>query len=104
MPLPADIRAFYSASGPMTDLGRHATAARALPRDVSALCAAVQGDLMHHHWAGAYKVELTPAKAMQQHLRDRRDAGVLLANNAAPLGVRREPADRAVGDCRHFAW
>ena len=104
MPLPADIRAFYSASGPMTDLGRHATAARALPRDVSALCAAVQGDLMHHHWAGAYKVELTPAKAMQQHLRGTAATlDVLLANNAAPLGERREPADRAVGVCRHFS-
>ena len=104
MPLPADIRAFYTATGPMTDLGRHAAAARALPRDLAALCAVVQGDLVHHHWAGAYKVELTPAKAMQQHLRGTAATlDVLLANNPAPLGDRREPADRAVGVCRHFS-
>ncbi len=104
MPLPADIRAFYTSTGPMTDLGRHAAAVRALPRDLETLCAVVQGDLMHHHWAGAYKVELTPAKAMQQHLRGAAATlDALLAANAAPLGTRREPVERAVGVCRHFS-
>jgi hypothetical protein len=104
MPLPADIRAFYVATGPMTDPGRHAAAMRALPRDLAALCSVVQGDLVHHHWAGAYKVELTAEKAVQQQLRGAAATlDVLLANNAAPLGERREPADRAVGVCRHFS-
>lgn len=104
MPLPADIRAFYTAAGPMTDPGRHAAAMRALPRDLAALCAIVQGDLMHHHWAGAYKVELTPEKAVQQQLRGAAATlDALLANRAAPLSERREPADRAVGVCRHFS-
>ena len=104
MPLSADIRAFYTAPGPMTDLGRHAAAVDTLPRDLPALCAIVQGDLVHHHWAGAYKVEMTPAKAAQQHLRGAAATlDALLANDPAPLGARREPADRAVGVCRHFS-
>jgi len=104
MPLSAEIRAFYTAPGPMTDLGRHAAAASALPRDLAALCAVVQGDLVHHHWAGAYKVEMTPAKAAQQHLRGAAATlDALLANDPAPLSVRREAADRAVGVCRHFS-
>jgi len=59
---------------------------------------------MHHHWAGAYRVELTPAKAVQQQLRGAAATlDVVLANNPAPLGERRDPADRAVGVCRHFS-
>ncbi|HLK25141.1 MAG TPA: transglutaminase domain-containing protein [Caulobacteraceae bacterium] len=104
MPLPADIRAFYTATGPMTDLGPHAAAARGLPSDIAGLCDVIQGDLVHHHWAGAYKVELTPAKAAQQHLRGAAATlDALLASNPAPLGERREPAERAVGVCRHFS-
>jgi hypothetical protein len=104
MPLPADIRAFYTAAGPMTDPGRHAAAAGALPHDVEALCAVVQGDLIHHHWAGAYGVELTPATAVQQHLRSAAATlDAILAANTAPLDARREPAERAVGVCRHFS-
>src|SRR5579863_8707567 len=98
MPLPAEIRAFYTAAGPMTDPGRHAAAMRDLPNDLAALCAVVQGDLVHHHWAGAYKLKLTPEKAAQQQLRGAAATlDALLANRAAPLGERREPADRAVG-------
>jgi hypothetical protein len=104
MPLPADIRAFYTNPGPMTDPGRHAAAFRGLPRDLAALCAVVQGDLVHHHWAGAYKVELTPAKAVQQQLRGTAATlDALMAARAAPLTERREPIDRAVGVCRHFS-
>jgi hypothetical protein len=104
MPLPAQIRAFYTEAGPMTDLGRHAAAVRALPRDLVALCAVVQGDLLHHHWAGAYKVQLTPVTAMQQHLRGAAATlDALLAANAASLETRREPAERVVGVCRHFS-
>ena len=104
MPLPPDIRAFYTAPGPMTDLGRHAAAATTLPGDIAALCDVIQGDLVHHHWAGAYKVEITPQKAAQQHLRGAAATlDALIANNPAPLGERREPVDRAVGVCRHFS-
>jgi hypothetical protein len=88
----------------MTGLGRHAAAIEALPRDLGALCAIIQGDLLHFHWAGAYQVQLTPERAAQQHLRTSgATLDAILAIDDRPLGQRRAPADRAVGVCRHYA-
>jgi hypothetical protein len=104
MTLSAEIRDFYTRAGPMTELGAHADAIAGLPRDLRALCQIVQGDLLHHHWAGAYDVQLTPEKALQQHLRPATATlDAIIATSGRPLDQRRDPVDRAVGICRHYS-
>ncbi len=104
MKLSPEIRGFTTRPGVMTDLGRHAAAVDALPRDLGALCAVIQGDLLHFHWAGAYQVRLTPERAAQQHLRTAAATlDAILAIDPRPLTEHRAPADRAVGICRHYA-
>jgi hypothetical protein len=104
MPLPAPIREFYLQPGPMTALGRHAGAVAALPGEPAAVATVVQGLMVHHHWAQAYQVEITPKRSEEQHLRPAAAMlDVVLANRAGALGERREAGDRVVGVCRHFS-
>ncbi|HLI67402.1 MAG TPA: transglutaminase-like domain-containing protein [Caulobacteraceae bacterium] len=102
MPLPREIEAFYTTPGPMTALGPHAAAVAALPRDLAGVCGAVQGDMVHFHWAEAYGLTMPPERGAQQHLRTVR-ASLDVLGAGAPLDRRREPNDRVVGVCRHFA-
>lgn len=91
------------AQTPMTDPGRHAAAVAALPDDLDALVAVVQGLLVHVHLAEAeYGVAVTDDDEV--HLR--RSADVLdrvLARDPAPLAVPRPPERRALGNCRQIS-
>ena len=102
--LPSEIREFYTRPMAMTAAGPHAAALENLPSDIAGLCEAVQGVLLHFHWAQAYGVALSPERAAQQHLRPASATlDSILAIDGQPLGVRREAKDRAVGICRHYA-
>lgn len=102
--LAPEIRDFYTRPAAMTDAGPHAARLENLTADLGGLCEVVQGVLLHFHWAQAYGVTLTPERGAQQH--SRTAAATLdsvLAISGAPLTMRREAKDRAVGVCRHFS-
>jgi hypothetical protein len=102
--LPSEIRDFYSRPAVMTAPGTHAAALEDLTADLAGLCEAVQGVLLHFHWAKAYGVALSPERGDQQHLRPASATlDAVLAIDDRPLTVRRDAKDRAVGVCRHYA-
>jgi hypothetical protein len=102
--LSPEIREFYTRPAAMTDAGAHLPALENLTSDLGGLCAAVQGVLLHFHWAQAYGVALTPERGAQQHLRTAAATlDSVLAISDQSLTVRREAKDRAVGVCRHFS-
>jgi hypothetical protein len=94
---------FYRGAEPLTDPRPHAALLDALPRDFGALCAAIQGLVLHLHWSPAYGVTLS-----EEHKRDaqaRSLAGILAgirAHDDRPLDLPRPPAARFVGTCRDF--
>jgi hypothetical protein len=95
MTLPAEIRDFYLALGPMTAIDLPAD----LPSGVPAAFAVVQGVMMHQFWAGAYGETLTAPRIAQTHLRD--SAAILAALGGTTEA--RAPDRRVVGVCRHFS-
>ena len=94
---------FYRSPSPMTALPGTGLPAD-MPTALSDLRSVVQGLLLHREWAAAYGVEAGSLRVEEQNLRSA--AGVLgraLEISAAPASVAREPADRVVGICWHFA-
>lgn len=87
----------------MTDPGRHAAAVAALPDDLDALVAVVQGLLVHPFLAESlYGVAVTDDEAVHE----RRVEGILdrvLARDPAPLDVARPPVRRVPGNCRQIS-
>jgi hypothetical protein len=93
----------YDRPGPFTALrADQLPLAADLPADPVALCAAVDGLLVHT--ADERAADLPPERHAAQQLRP--TAAILDALTAldpAPLHVPRPPADRVVGTCRDFA-
>ena len=105
MPSNPDPLAFYRRPSPMTaiDLARHGRALEALGPDPYELAEAVQGVLVHRDWAPAMGLELPAERLADQHVRPVDEViGRVLELSPEPLRVRRQPADRMVGVCRHF--
>lgn len=86
----------------MTDVGRHAEAVAALPDDLDALVAVVQGLLVHVHLAeDVYGVAVEADAEAAVH--ERRVAAILdrvRAIDDAPLAVARPAERRVLGNCR----
>jgi len=95
--------AYYAAPGPLSDLGPHAAAARALPGGLPELCGVVQGLVIHPFLAHLYG--LRPEQVRRDELETRPAAAMLdriLALDARGLAEPRPPERRFVGNCRHF--
>jgi hypothetical protein len=95
---------YYAAPAPMTDLSHHRDAIEGLEPDPRALAEVVRGVLVHRDWAPLMGLEFGADRLADQHVR--RIGEVIDRINALqpdPLNVRREPRDRMVGVCRHFA-
>src|SRR5213078_2621261 len=57
----------------------------------------------HRDWAPAMGLELPAERLADQHVRPVDEViGRVLELSPEPLRVRRQPADRMVGVCRHF--
>lgn len=88
--------AYYRTHGSLTDPGRFAPEIAALPRDLAALCAFIQGIVIHADWATAYGVT---AELSRQTLPVARRMEM-----AAAAGGRDLPPERRTpGTCRDFA-
>ncbi len=88
----------------MTDPGRHAAAVAALPDDLDALVAVVQGVLVHELLVAVYGIELDATA--REAIHDRRVEAVLdrvVALDPAPLDVPRPPERRVAGNCRQIS-
>lgn len=98
-------QAFYRAHDSMHDGDDGSPQLGDLPRRVVALCAIVQGVLIHRDIAPwLYDLNLSQA---QRDLANIRPVGRMIEAiqilSARPLGERREPAERLPVVCRHFS-
>lgn len=97
-----DSLAYYAKTSAMDDGGAHHGFLAGLPSEPRELVAAIQGLVLHQHWAPAYGETLTPARHQEPHLRSAHEMLACL-NDRTPLeGGTRPPATRLVGVCRHF--
>ncbi|MFG3341147.1 transglutaminase domain-containing protein [Glycomyces sp. NPDC048151] len=99
----AEVLAYYTQAGPLTEPGAHRDALLALPKDVPALLAAVQGNLVHQALTHLYGFELAEAQRETAHVRPAdRVLNAILAADQRPLAEAREPRDRFACTCRTF--
>ena len=93
----------YVRPGAMTAAGRHAPLLEELPGDVASLAAVAHGLLVHEFLAEAYGVTLTEEDRTSVHLRPvEAMLEQIVARDARPLGVAREPEGRLATNCRGF--
>jgi len=93
----------YLRPGAMTAAGRYAPLLEELPGDVAALAAVAHGLLIHEFIAEAYGVALAEDERASVHLRPvEAMLAEIVARDARPLGVAREPAGRLATNCRGF--
>ena len=104
MPLPAEIAAFYTRPGPMTDPRELDAALKDAPTDIPGMVAYIQNLLLHVHWAPAYRMRLNQARQDETHTRSTHDMIALMQrHDPRPLAFVRTLYQRAVGNCRHFS-
>jgi hypothetical protein len=99
-----DALAHYTRQSLLSDPGRHAALASALPPDPAAIVRAVQGLMIYEHVAAEfYGISLDQARRGESHVRsveaiiDR-----ILEIEGRPLTETRAPGERFVGICRSF--
>lgn len=94
---------YYRSPSAMTALPTHPLLSD-LPEGPGRLRSVVQGLVLHREWAADYGVEAGMLRVGEQNLRS---AAEVLKRafeiSAAPVTAAREPADRVVGICWHFA-
>ncbi len=99
----ADIQAYYTAHGVMTDPREHAHLYASLPEDVPALVKTIQGLQVHIFWANAYQLQLSEEREREVTIRPAwRKLPRLLELDPAPLTQARPAERRLVGNCRDF--
>ena len=99
------ILGFYSKSGPMTSVGKHASAVRKLPDDVKQLTEVVQGLVIHEYVSDSfYGFHVPDNRKDESHIRksDKLLDGILTLDNR-PLAEGRPPERRLIGVCHHFS-
>lgn len=98
-----EVLAYYTQPGPLSDAGAHRDALLALPKEVPALLAAVQGNLVHQALTHLYGFELSEAQRETAHVRAAdRILGQILDDDQRPLTTAREPKLRFACTCRTF--
>lgn len=99
-----ELLAYDTTPGPFTTVRGFEAQIDAIPHDIATIAAAVSGLIVHQALAPAYKITLSPEQLAQSQLHT---AEAMLANATAhdkrPLTETRDPGERAVGVCRHFA-
>ncbi|MDQ0599858.1 hypothetical protein QF037_004203 [Streptomyces canus] len=104
MPETKEALAFYAAHSPYSDPGALAGVYAGLPHDPAEL-ARIARDLLIHRVEGDLFGHTHPTDRLHNDAESRYiddTLSILVDRNAAPLSVRRDPADRFVGTCRDF--
>ena len=100
------ILSYYAKLGVMTSLSKkHTDLIKKLPSEVRKLTRIVQGFAIHQYFAlPFYGIEVSDEREGESHLRYAKQLlDAILAINDAALATAREPKDRLVGVCHHFA-
>src|SRR5262245_25081909 len=101
---PQEILDYYAQPARMSSVNGAAERFAGLPRELPALVGAVQGLLLHHHWAPAYGVKLSDEQAAEAQIRPVDEMlKRLLAHDDRPLATARPVEKRLVCVCRHFS-
>jgi len=98
-----EVREYFAAPGPFTDLTAHGGRVGELPISVADLCSVVQGLVIHPFLAHLYGV--APSALRREELEIRKAADMvtrMLEIDSRPLNEPRPPESRFVGNCRHF--
>ncbi|MGW7208215.1 transglutaminase-like domain-containing protein [Streptomyces sp. NPDC054837] len=104
MPETKEALAFYAAQSTYSDPGALAGVYAGLPHDPAEL-ARISRDLLIHRVEGDLFGHTHPTDRLHHDAESRYIDDILrivVDRNAAPLSVRRDPADRFVGTCRDF--
>lgn len=98
----------YAEQGPLSHPAHHAGALCRLAGELSALCAQLQGLLIHYFWLEAYGAGVPGAFGQARRLSEVQQRSVpqildgVMRLSDAPLDRPREPARRLAATCRHF--
>ncbi|QIS06949.1 transglutaminase [Nocardia brasiliensis] len=93
----------YTVAGPMTSLHSvDPTALEQIPTDIVDICRLAPSLVVQPH--DAQTLGLSAERFSENQIRPAAElVDALLALNPAPLTIRREPGQRVIGTCRHFA-
>jgi hypothetical protein len=95
---------YYACQGQISDPGSYAARLDELPADIPSLVRAIQGLMVHLHWAENYGLKLNKLRKTEANLRTVRDRlDKILALNDRPLDEPRELTQRTVGTCRDYS-
>jgi hypothetical protein len=95
---------FHAQQGQISDPRKHALLLDALPPDVPGIIEAIQGVMLHLHWAERYGITLTRVRKAEASLRTVKDRlAKILALQDGPLTEPRPLTQKTVGTCRDFA-
>ena len=101
---PLDALSYYATHGLMTDPREQADLLAGLPTDIMALCAVVQGLLIHPDHAALYGADLSKIQRKDAHIRPAADMLRLLHRlDSRPLGEERPAGERIAGTSRDYA-
>lgn len=95
---------FYSRQGRISDPGEFAIWLADLPADIPGTVKAIQGVMLHLHWAKRYGITLSRVRQNEANLRTVRDRlAKILVLQDSPLTEPRPLSKKTVGTCRDFA-
>jgi hypothetical protein len=95
---------YYARQGQVSDPGEYAHHLDALPDDLPGIITAIQGVMLHLHWASRYGITLYRARQAEANLRSVRDRlAKIFELQDSPLTEPRPLSKKTVGTCRDFA-
>jgi hypothetical protein len=95
---------FYTQQGQVSDPGTLAHHFDVLPADLPGIIQAIQGIMLHLHWATRYGVTLNRAREEEANLRTVKDRlAKVFELQDAPLTEPRPLSKKTVGTCRDYA-
>jgi hypothetical protein len=94
---------YYARQGQVSDPGEYAHHLDALPDDLPGIITAIQGVMLHLHWATRYGVTLNRVRQEEVNLRSVRDRlAKIFELQDTPLTEPRPLSKKTAGTCRDF--
>jgi len=101
---PLTPQAFYALQGQISDPDPLGVQLDSLPEALPELVNAIQGVMLHMHWAGRYGITLNRVRKEEANLRLIKDRiAKILELSEPPLSQKRLLTRKTVGTCRDFA-